>query len=137
MDRKTLYLLLLGLSMAGYAWLGWNIVHEQGGDETPTLCIFKEITHLPCPACGTTRSLILLVHGKLRESLLTNPSGGMLAIAMIIVPLCILTDVLRKRDSFFRWYQSAEILLARKKWISIPTMTLLVVNWVWNISKGL
>jgi hypothetical protein len=39
------------------------------------ICIFKNLTNLPCPGCGLTRSCVYLAHGDLYDSLRMNPFG--------------------------------------------------------------
>ncbi|MBX7152255.1 DUF2752 domain-containing protein [bacterium] len=39
------------------------------------ICIFKNLTNLPCPGCGFTRSFVYLAHGDLWNSLRMNPFG--------------------------------------------------------------
>ncbi len=39
------------------------------------ICVFKNLTNLPCPGCGLTRSFIYLAHGDLYDSLRMNPFG--------------------------------------------------------------
>lgn len=137
MNRKQLYILLLGLSLAGYLWLGWNLAESSGTLATPSVCLFKSLTHLPCPSCGTTRALVLLMQGNIGRSILENPFGVFLALALVVVPLWIAVDTLRRSDSLLRWYVSGERLLSGNKWISVPAIALVVINWVWNIAKGL
>jgi hypothetical protein len=43
-------------------------------------CVFKTLTGLPCPFCGTTRSLASLLHGDLRQAILYNPFSLLLFI---------------------------------------------------------
>jgi hypothetical protein len=137
MKKNNLYILVIGLSLAGYLWLAWNVFESASLHAPTTTCIWKGITHLPCPSCGTTRSLVLLVKGHVAESLLVNPFGVILALALTIIPFWIIADTFRKSDSFFRWYVSAEHLLVKNMWISIPAIAVVVLNWCWNIMKGL
>ena len=137
MSGTKLYTLLICLTVGGYAWLGWNIVDYNDHSATPSVCLFKTVTHLPCPSCGTTRALVLLTHGEVEESVMTNPFGMLLAMLLVVVPLWILLDILRKRDSFLRWYVMMERILAKNKWASVPAIVLVAANWFWNISKGL
>ncbi len=136
MTKRKLYILTIALSFAGYAWTGWNI-REGFNDSSATVCLFKTVTHLPCPSCGTTRAMVMLAEGNFRQSLMYNPFGAMLAIALIVFPLWIFTDGLRRKDSFFRWYTSTEHWITEKNWIAVPATAVLVLNWVWNITKGL
>jgi hypothetical protein len=48
-------------------------------DMVPT-CVFKAFTGIPCPTCGTTRSLVHLAHGDILGSLILNP---LFSLAMI------------------------------------------------------
>ena len=125
------------MSLVGYVWLAWNIFEVRNHHAAQDVCMFKGITHIPCPSCGTTRSMLLLVKGQIRESMLINPFGAVLALGLLIIPFWILTDILRKHDSFFRCYISAENLLKQRKWISTPAAAIVLLNWAWNIIKGI
>ena len=137
MNRTRLYILLCGLSLAGYIWIGWNLAQGDVGAVTPEVCLFKAVTHLPCPSCGTTRAIVLLANGDVERSILENPFGVLLALGLIAVPVWLVVDTVRKRDSLLRWYLRGEHLLRGNKWVAVPAVALVVVNWVWNITKGL
>ncbi len=47
-------------------------------------CPFRAVTGIPCPSCGTTRSLVHLAHGDIAGSLILNP---LFSLAMIIALL--------------------------------------------------
>ena len=137
MTRKRLYILVIGLSLLGYAWLGWNAVNYSTSAAVPTVCLFKEVTHLPCPSCGATRALMVLMKGDVGGSLLINPFGFLLALGLAIVPLWVGVDLMRKNESFFRTYFAAESLIAGKSWIAALAVVAVALNWAWNIAKGL
>jgi hypothetical protein len=44
-----------------------------------TLCLFRELTGLPCPFCGGTTAAVRLGHGRLGSALAASP----LAVAML------------------------------------------------------
>jgi Na+/proline symporter len=69
--------------------------------------------------------------------LLLNPLGALLFIALIVVPIWLLADVLLKRESLFRFYNGMENTLRKHVWISVPLIAIVLVNWFWNIAKGL
>jgi len=43
-------------------------------------CPFRTVTGIPCPSCGTTRSLVHLAHGDIADSFILNP---LFSLAMI------------------------------------------------------
>jgi Protein of unknown function (DUF2752) len=50
------------------------------------LCLFKWLTHIPCPTCGITRGTWHLVHGRIIQAWLCNPlmfSVGMVLLVVI------------------------------------------------------
>lgn len=137
MKKSDLYFLTAILSLAGYAWLSWNIVERNASRDVPALCIVKHTTGVPCPSCGTTRAVVELTQGNVVQSLLINPFGMLMTIILFVFPLWVLTDWIKNNDSFFRFYRWIETLFSGRRWVSVPAVLLVVANWVWNISKGL
>jgi hypothetical protein len=121
--------------MAGYVWLfiNYNNSSTQSGFE---VCIVKHVTNIPCPSCGATRSAISAIHGNFLDSLTLNPIGLILLLIMIVSPLWITFDFLMKKNSFIVFYTKAEKAFQQKR-IAIPSVLLILSNWVWNIYKDL
>jgi len=119
----------------GYAWLMYNYNSYQLTNSF-TVCIIKNVTGIPCPSCGSTRAVESLINGNLVESILWNPIGLLLVTMLVIIPIWILLDLFRKKDSLYQFYHSVEIILKQKKY-AIPAILLVVANWVWNIYKDL
>ncbi len=138
MKRTRFYIFILVLALVGYAWVLW-IALSGGGNSTsvPEVCLFRAVTHLPCPSCGTTRAIGLLLRGDPGGSLMTNPFGIIDALALLLVPLWAIADLLRRRDSLFRCYNSFESFVVGRKWITSVAVALVAINWIWNIRKGL
>ena len=65
-----------------------------GEVEGPTVCPFRLATGLPCPFCGTTRSLMALGRGDLEASLQLNPLGLLLAVAASVLAVA----AMRRRE---------------------------------------
>jgi len=101
-----------------------------------TACFFKMATGLPCPSCGATRSLIEILKGDIAGAVQWNPIGFILLLLMIALPAWMLYDGIGKKDSFYRFYHRFEVFM-RKKSVYIPAMALIIINWIWNIHKGL
>lgn len=134
MTRNKLYSLLLIACLAGFIYLFYNIHTLQS--QTIRVCIIKNVTGYACPSCGTTRAVTLLLEGKIIESLLLNPFGIVVAIAMTIFPFWVLIDFILKKESFFRTYKKAETII-RKPWLASILILLVLLNWIWNIYKHL
>ncbi len=97
-----------------------------------TVCVFKNITGLPCAGCGTTRAIIFLFQGNLKQSILTNPLGVISFFLSIISLIWICIDFYRKTNSFYKF-----IYKKRKNSFILPFILLTILNWIWNIAKGI
>ena len=60
----------------------------------PSLCPFYNLTGLPCPGCGLTRSFVCLGHGRWHEALHWHPLGW------LVYGVCL---VLWLRSGLFWW----------------------------------
>ncbi len=138
MKRSSFYIFVLALALGGYAWVTWTVL--AGGSGTPAVpevCLFRTVTHLPCPSCGTTRAISLLLRGDPAGSLLTNPFGMVDMLALLVLPLWALRDLLLRKESLFRVYRRWELYVIGRKWIASAAIVLVAINWIWNIHKGL
>ena len=132
MNRNRLYLLLSGLCTAGYAWVAF--AYFQGVTEDTGFCLFRTVTGLPCPSCGSTRSVVSILHGDVAGSVHWNLLGYLVLSAMILLPAWIVSDLVSRKDTLYRAFLKAEAIL-RMKSVAIPAVLILVANWVWNIFK--
>jgi cbb3-type cytochrome oxidase subunit 3 len=129
--------LLLGACFLGYIWLFYNLAFK-GSNEDASLevCLIRNICHIPCPSCGSTRAIIALLKGNFSESVLINPLGLIVAAIMLLAPFWILYDHSAKRQSLYNAYKRLEVSM-QSPLFAVPLILLIVLNWVWNISKGL
>ena len=124
------------LCCAGYLWIGVNgMQHGNGGIPSP--CIFKAVTGLPCPSCGTTRSVVQLSRGNIANALHANPLGFLTGTGLIFLPVWLLTDRIRRTSTFVSAWHKAEGILSQKRWITAALIMLVMANWGWTIAKGL
>jgi len=98
------------------------------------MCLWYAITGLPCPSCGMTRSVVAILDGDIRGALLLNPLGVPALLFLLVTPLWILTDLILRRQSFYKEYRRAETIL-RKPSVAIIAVILVLANWVWSIYK--
>ncbi len=134
--KKHINILLLLSCFAGYVWLFINYTFFSIQNNTNTICFFKNVTHLPCPSCGTTRAIILLLQGNIIGSIEMNPLGLIIFCVMVAIPFFVLYGMFKKENFMLNIYQKINILFSQKK-IAIPFFTLIIINWVWNLYKHL
>lgn len=137
LKRNKLYLILGIALVVGHIWLFLNLTSES----KPAFlsfwgCLFKALTNIPCPACGSTRAILAIFKGNLIASLLINPLGFVIFILMCSLPFWILGDVFLKKQTFYLFYCAAEKKL-REPIYFVPCVFLVLANWIWNMSKNL
>lgn len=136
LSRSKLYTILFISCLAGYVWLFIGIKTNLTENKSVDVCLIKHTTNIPCPSCGSTRSVISLAEGRFIDALLINPLGYLISIIMLLTPFWILTDVLTKKDTLLKFYLKTETYL-KKPQFAIPLIALVIINWIWNITKGL
>jgi hypothetical protein len=95
-----------------------------------TFCIFKNITGVPCPSCGSTRATVLLLHGEFQKSVLINPFGIITNILILLSIAWMIRDIIKENETFLPFL--------KKTWdyrIQIFIFLIILANWIWNIEK--
>ncbi len=137
MKKNKLYNLVLTACFLGYSWLFFvNFSERRSSNIDLTACLFKRITTIPCPSCGTTRTIQEIAKGDLMSSLFINPFGIIVAFIMICAPVWIAYDFFAKKETFYTFYLNAESIIRMKK-VAICLILLVLINWFWNIYKQL
>lgn len=124
-----------GLSLlcaVGYVWVYWNLDPHH----SLNVCVLKNTVDLPCPACGTTRSIEALLQGEWKTALWLNPLGPLAVLGLLVLPLWLAHDAITRQNSLYDGYVKGTKLLQQWQW-ALPLGALLVLNWAWNIWKGL
>ena len=134
--RNRLYSLLFTACLAGYTWLYFSITKNITENKSVEICFIKHLTNIPCPSCGSTRSIISLTKGDFIGALNINPIGYLVALIMLVAPVWVLADTIMNKNTLFDLFQKIETLLKRPM-IAIPLILLIIINWIWNITKGL
>jgi Protein of unknown function (DUF2752) len=134
MTKNKLYAIVSIACFLGLAYLFYKINYSESSHLT--VCIIKNVTGYACPSCGTTRAMQLFLQGDIVASFLMNPFGIIVALLMVIAPILILFDIITKKENFYFWYIKTEKII-RNKWIAIPLILLVILNWIWNLYKGL
>jgi hypothetical protein len=134
MTKKKLYILVWALAFIGYSWLCYN--STETANQKSSFCVTKNITGYPCPACGSTRSALSILEGNLYHAVLLNPLGYLVLALLIILPLWVFVDLILSKNSFYQFYTKTEKKLRNNYFLLFGGIVLLL-NWIWNINKGL
>lgn len=131
--RSRLYITTGIVCFIGIIWL----LLDYYASANITLCPVKLVTGYPCPSCGTTRSISALFNGQLKDAFMINPLGIVSSIIIMVVLVLMLLDLVTKRDFYYKVYNQVEKFLQQHKAFSAILVILVILNWAWNISKGL
>ncbi len=136
MQKKWLYLLILACCMTGGIWVACNSINyaSASSHNMVSVCLFKAATGLPCPSCGSTKSVVDITRMHFADALYANPIGFIVAILLVILPFWIVADLATHKQSFYNFYNAAELII-RKRWVAISLILLVAANWAWNIYK--
>ena len=77
-----------------------------------------------------------MLEGEIIQGILINPLGMVMALLLIVLPAWLAYDLFLSKRTLLKWYRKTEELVT-KPYVSIPLIALVIVNWVWNIAKGL
>jgi len=137
LTRNKLYLLFSIACLAGYIWIFFNYSESsQLNNEGTGICLIKHVTNIPCPSCGSTRSVISLLQGNIMDALYYNPIGIILFAILTISPFWLLFDLFAKGSSLFRFYRRSELQLQQFR-VAAPAILFILAIWVWNIYKNI
>ena len=119
LPRWAIAIILLWLAgVAAFTWL------TRGTEPAPTLCVFRNLTSVPCPTCGTTRAVLAAAEGRMLDALLCNP--------FVTAALTVGLAWLVLRLGFGRAVHfTAPRPWKRAMWIAL--IALFLVNWAYVI----
>jgi hypothetical protein len=133
-SARRLYGLMALFCSAGYLWLYLHLDYRWSA-QVGSVCIMKKTIGVPCPSCGSTRSMLSLLQGNFMEAVLWNPFGLLIFGGLVIVPIWVLYDVANSKRTLLSTYQKFEIIVQRKI-VAWPLVFLVLMNWLWNFYKG-
>jgi len=117
------FILLVYITMAFKGW-AFNV------------CWIKTITGIPCPTCGGTRALMAITHGDFWMAWQYNPIGYFYLLALLVgIPLLIY-DLIVKQEVLFK-LNTLFIQSITKTYPKVFLIGVIIINWAWNIQKGL
>lgn len=135
-EFRKFYYFTTSFLIVGFGWIAWNFFCFQQSKPGLQICILKNTTGLPCPSCGTTRSVLHLLHGDFSTALLMNPIGLFAFIGIVVFPFWLLYDFCNAKGTLWSFYLQFIKYFSNKKF-SLIVIVLVLLNWIWNIQKGL
>jgi hypothetical protein len=115
------------LALLALLFLGRVLAVRTSGFSTgPSLCLFRNVTGLPCPFCGSTRSVGHILQGEFSAALHSNPLGY-LGLAFLVV-LFISPSTIKGTSDYLakKWWTLTQINQI------LITVGLIVLAWILN-----
>jgi hypothetical protein len=63
-----------------------------------TVCLFKNLTGVPCPSCGMTRAFLFLGHGQIRQAIALNPLALPVALLLLLQGIRLFSRLAWQQD---------------------------------------
>ncbi len=121
LHNSLLNALCFPLTNFGHAVSQTNTLHSA------SLCLFKNMTHLPCLFCGLTRSFILIGQGQWAESWHYHPMGlPLYGLAILFAGLGLIKP---------SWAQKMTGLLSARNSLALA-LILFSACWLWKLGQS-
>jgi len=89
-------------------------------------CVFRALTGLPCPTCGTTRAATAFLNGELTAAFAANPLAALAGLVFVAgAPLAVAWTMARKKLPLTTGPLPV--------WARITAISLIGLNWVYVI----
>ncbi len=96
-------------------------------------CTFHRWTGHPCPTCGTTRVVLAVAHGRLREALSTNP-----LVAAVLAGLALWTPVAACQWLCRRPRWRIGLATPRARWLAAAAVAAaILLDWAFLVYRGI
>jgi hypothetical protein len=112
-------------------WLGLGLtaVHLAGAaGQVAKLCLFRRVTHLPCPTCGVTRGAQAILRGDILAALTYNP------LAFSILAVVLAAFLLRLTIGRTVRVRATD---RQRKWAWLAMALCVALNWGYLIVRGI
>lgn len=90
-------------------------------------CPWKTILNIPCPGCGMTRAVKLILQGQIIDSFQYNIMALPLVIITIISIVCLVIDIIKNQTTYINRIDK----IVQKHMVLI--LSFVVVVWLFNI----
>lgn len=91
-------------------------------------CMFREVTGIPCPSCGSTRGVLAVMDGRVLDALTLNPLMAMGFVTFLaggaIAPLWA-----------WRTGRVPDVEHPLPMWVRISIVLVILANWAWVVTS--
>ena len=108
----------------------WTITYRAYSWDI-TVCPIKLTFGIPCPACGMTRAISLVLDSRIIDGLLMNPNIIITASIAVGAPIILVAKILFDRD----YMKDIDRWLCRKP-IGISFVSIEIIIWIYNIVRN-
>ncbi|MBR5373168.1 MAG: DUF2752 domain-containing protein [Paludibacteraceae bacterium] len=129
-SKRAFLLFSVALLLVAYVWLAINMWMGEGNGFI--VCPFRRITSLPCPGCGLTTSILLMLKGEFATAVGLNPMV-LLALPMLVVSPILLA---LKADRCYELWCGFEEYVRNGKWGWILFL-IIAIDWIYLIISSL
>jgi hypothetical protein len=126
------HIIYTGLVVTGMIWLTLNLAMRS---QVPSVCLTKNMTGLPCPTCGVTDSMVLLLSGDVRGSFGANAAGPFMLLLIITAGIGILRYIVIDRRSIPEVITVMESYVLRKRTVLHLLGIALFFNWLFMLYR--
>lgn len=89
-------------------------------------CVFRSLTGLPCPTCGTTHAAVAFLHGNLASAFASNPLAALAAVLFVAgAPIATVWA--------FAGRAAVELPRPLPRWVRYGLVGVIAVNWLYLI----
>jgi len=127
LSKKNEYIIFLILLISGYS----TFFFYEPYSNNHTLCLFKNITKIPCPGCGMYRGTYELLNGNFLLAHKYNILVGFINLFFLIFVISILYDI--AYDS--KVTEKIITIITRNKISLLLIFTVIIISWLYNILK--
>ena len=143
LSPRTFYSFAITGPIAAAIYLWWVrakilATDISGATDLPDLlvCPINSVTGIPCPSCGTSRTILQILEPDLIQSSLFNPLGIIVLTAVVVLPIWTLRDLIRGERSMYLTAGTGEQLLQSNRILRYALLALIATIWLGLVLQG-
>lgn len=91
-------------------------------------CVFRSLTGIPCPSCGTTRAATAFLQGDLMTAFINNPLAALVGLLFVVgAPIAVIWTTAR--------WPVPSLANPLPLWVRIGAVCLIAANWLYLIVR--